>query len=56
MSVDERIRILLRAATRAEGEGDDRVARILRRRAEEARPLDETDFQVPLRLAFGFGD
>ncbi len=38
--MDERIRILLRAATRAEGEGDDRVARIFRRRAEESRPLD----------------
>jgi len=56
MSVDERIRILLRAATRAEGEGDDRVARILRRRAEEARPLDERDLGTELRPAFGFAD
>lgn len=40
MRVDERIRFLLRAAVRAEGEGDRRVARIFRRMAEEARPLD----------------
>lgn len=41
MSMDERIRFLLRAASRAEGEGDQRAARIFRRMAEEARPLDE---------------
>lgn len=40
MTVDERIRFLLRAATRAEGEGDLRVARSFRRMAEDARPLD----------------
>lgn len=40
MSVDEKVRILLRAAARAEGVGNDRVARIFRRRAEEARPMD----------------
>ena len=56
MSVDERIRILLRAATRAEGEGDDRVARILRRRAEETRPLDERDFPAEFQVAYGFGE
>lgn len=39
MSVEERIRYLLRAALRAEGEGDSRVATTLRRMAEEARPL-----------------
>lgn len=38
MSVEERIRYLLRAALRAEGEGNSRVARSLRRMAEEARP------------------
>jgi len=38
MSVEERIRYLLRAALRAEYEGDSRVARTLRRMAEEARP------------------
>jgi hypothetical protein len=36
MSVEERIRFLLRAALRAEGEGDRKVARALRRMAEEA--------------------
>lgn len=40
MNVDERIRFLLRAATRAEGEGDLRIARNFRRMAEEVRPLD----------------
>ncbi|MEQ9401067.1 MAG: hypothetical protein RJQ04_18005 [Longimicrobiales bacterium] len=38
--MDERIRFLLRAATRAEGEGDLRIARNFRRMAEEVRPLD----------------
>lgn len=40
MSVEERIRYLLRAAVRAEREGSERAARALRRMAEEARPLD----------------
>lgn len=40
MSTDERIRFLLRAATRAEGEGERRIARIFRRMAEDARPAD----------------
>ena len=39
MSVEERVRYLLRAATRAETEGDEFVARIFRRMAEEAVPL-----------------
>ena len=38
MSVEERIRYLLRAALRAEDEGDRKVARALRRMAEEALP------------------
>ena len=38
MSIEERIRYLLRAASRAEVEGDDKVARALRRMAEEAVP------------------
>ena len=41
MSMDERIQFLLRAASRAEWEGDQRAARIFRRMAEEARPWDE---------------
>lgn len=40
MSVEERIRYLLRAALRAEDEGDRRVADSLRRMAREARPVD----------------
>ncbi len=38
-TVEERIRYLLRAALRAEEEGDRRVARNLRRMAEEACPV-----------------
>lgn len=40
MTMEDRIRFLLRAATRAEGEGDRRVASTLRRMAREALPLD----------------
>lgn len=43
MTVDERIRFLLRAATRAEDEGNERVARNFRRMAEDARPVDRDD-------------
>ena len=39
MTMEDRIRLLLRAATRAEGEGDVRVADTLRRMAEEALPV-----------------
>lgn len=41
MSAETRIRYLLQAATRAEEEGDVRVARLYRRMAEEARPAAE---------------
>lgn len=40
MSIEERIRFLMQAAVRAEQEGSDRVARSLRRMAEQARPLE----------------
>lgn len=40
MSVEDRIRYLLRAASRAEREGAERAARSLRRMAEDARPLE----------------
>ncbi len=40
MTLEERIRFLLRAATRAEDEGNERVARNFRRMAKEARPVD----------------
>jgi hypothetical protein len=38
MTMEDRIRYLLRAASRAEGEGDRKVADALRRMAQEARP------------------
>ena len=40
MKWDERIWLLLRVAARAEGDGDHRLARVFRRVASEARPLD----------------
>lgn len=52
--MDERIRMLLRVAIRAEGEGDDWVARILRRRAEELRPLD-VEVSAEVQPVYGLG-
>jgi len=43
MTIDERIGFLLRAARRAELEGNERAARALRRMADEARPLVPVD-------------
>lgn len=40
MTIEDRIRFLIRAAIRAEREGDARVARVLRRMAAEAVPLE----------------
>ncbi len=37
MNVEERIRFLLRTAIRAEGVGDDRIATLYRRMAEDLR-------------------
>jgi hypothetical protein len=54
MSMDERIRFLLRAATRAEGEGDQRIARIFRRMAEDARPLDVSELVPELHFHLGW--
>ena len=53
MSVNERIRYLLRVAARAEGMGDARIARIFRRMAEEARPLDGVRFVPVLHPELG---
>lgn len=39
MGMEERVRFLLRAARRAENEGDERIAHAFRRMAEESRPL-----------------
>ncbi len=38
MSVEERIRYLLRTAIRAEGRGNERIASLFRRMAEDMRP------------------
>jgi hypothetical protein len=38
MTTEERIGFLLRAAERAERDGNDRVARLFRRMAADARP------------------
>jgi len=54
MSMDERIRFLLRAAIRAEGEGDQRIARIFRRVAEDARPLDVSELVPELHSRLGW--
>jgi hypothetical protein len=41
MSVESRVEYLLRAADRAEREGNERLAAILREMASELRPADE---------------
>lgn len=51
MKIEERIRYLLRASLRAEGEGNQRVAATLRRMAEEARPAGEALSTRTLELA-----
>ena len=47
MNIEERVRYLLQAATRAEGEGETRIARALRRMADEARPLGMPSTRTP---------
>ena len=47
MSMEQRIRHLLRAANRAENEGDQRTAEILRRMAREALPIEAGRGSVP---------
>lgn len=51
MSVEDRIRYLLRAALRAEREGSERAARSLRRMAEDARPLEGDVGQLTMDLS-----
>ena len=53
MNVEERVRYLLRAATRAEGEGNLQIAHNFRRMAEEVRPLDCNGIVAALDCAFG---
>lgn len=42
MSLEQRLEYLLRAADRAERNGEYRVARSLRRMAADTRPIDRT--------------
>lgn len=42
MSLEQRLEFLLRAAQRAERNGDLQVARALRRMAEDIRPIDRS--------------
>lgn len=42
MSLEQRLEYLLRAAVRAEQNGEHQVARSLRRMAEETRPIDRS--------------
>jgi hypothetical protein len=42
MSLEQRREFLLRAALRAERNGDHRLARALRRMAEDTRPIDRS--------------
>jgi hypothetical protein len=42
MSVEQRVQYLLRAALRAERNGDDRIARSLRRMALDIQPIDRS--------------
>ena len=44
MNAEERIRYLRRAASRAEGEGNLRVARVLRLMAADARPGEDEGY------------
>ena len=49
MRLEQRMEYLLRAALRAEQNGQHQVARALRRMAEDTRPIDRS-------LTLGFGD
>lgn len=51
MTIEERVRFLYRIAGRAEGEGDQRAARLFRRMADEARPLERGGSAASLRPA-----
>ena len=51
MSVENRAEYLLRAAERAEREGNARLAEILRRMAQELLPVDPTNPGPRLRLS-----
>ena len=55
MSGEERIRFLLKIASRVEGEGNDRAATLFRRMAREARPLEPDTLLPSLGPAFPGG-
>lgn len=55
MTWRERIRYLRRAALRAEGEGDRRVAEALRRMAREAMPVEASRRTRIVRRPAGCG-
>jgi hypothetical protein len=54
MNVEERIRFLLRTAIRAEGEGDQRIANLFRRMAEDLRTGESA--LVPTAQSWGLAD
>ncbi|MGD2121351.1 MAG: hypothetical protein PVJ76_06390 [Gemmatimonadota bacterium] len=51
MSIESRVNHLLRAAERADKEGNARMAAILRKMAEELRPASGTASGPPLSLS-----
>lgn len=51
MSVESRVQYLLRAAERADREGNGRLAAILREMAKELRPADGSQAGFPLPSA-----
>ena len=53
MKTEERVRYLLRAAGRAEGEGNLRAANVLRRMAREVQPPDTTNALWGSRVSGG---
>lgn len=53
MTMEERVRFLYRIACRVEGEGNERAARLFRRMADEARPLDVDGPAAMFRPAVG---
>lgn len=51
MRLEARLDYLLKAALRAERDGDTRLARVLRRMAEDIRPIDPARTLSPARIA-----
>ena len=49
MTMEERVRFLLRIASREEDEGNERTARLFRRMAEESQPLELEPLEVALQ-------